>query len=412
LNRSSGRLGCDPAISRVGTIFRNWIKDVRGRPFLVDALLSMVLATGVLAIAISATPADALGTLKKPDHPLEWLLTLIPAATVAFRRKAPIPGTVVAMLATLAIWAMDFPSFFLAAATMLYSVVVYGPKPAGLRTAVSSSVALTGLASWGYLAGEAPLFVVPLTALAAATATALGMSVATRAEYTAEVEQRARLAEQNQQQREEALLNAERSRIARELHDVVAHGLGVIVVQAGAGRRVVNVDPAAALKTLSTIEELGRTSLTEMRHTLGLLRTEDDEKLRPTPGVASLKELVADYKASGLPVVLNEVGTQPKLPSTVDTSIYRIVQEALTNTLKHGGPDVEAFTEIVYQEQAIEVRILDNGRGGSAPPGGGHGLLGMRERVDVFGGTLRTGPRPGGGFEVVAALPLNPASLS
>jgi signal transduction histidine kinase len=203
----------------------------------------------------------------------------------------------------------------------------------------------------------------------------------------------------------------ERARIARELHDAVAHSMSVMVVQAGAARSVLASDAAAAAEALERVEATGRTGLAEMRRLLGVLTAGDDSpELAPQPGLARLDELLERVRAAGLPVERVVGGHARSLPPGVDLTAYRLVQEALTNALKHAG-DAHARVTIRYGEDALELEVDDDGRG---PPGAdiaaeGHGLVGMRERVAMFNGSLETGPRPGGGFRVRARIPLEPA---
>jgi signal transduction histidine kinase len=205
----------------------------------------------------------------------------------------------------------------------------------------------------------------------------------------------------------------ERARIARELHDVVAHSVGAMVAQAQGARHVLDRDPERAREALETIERTGRTALNEMRRSLGVLRRPDTEApLAPQPGMSGLGVLLEQARKSGLTVELVTEGEPAPLADGADLSAYRIVQEALTNTLKHAGP-VHARVAVRYGERALEVEITDDGADGRAPngipsAGGGHGLVGMRERVALYGGDLHAGLRPEGGFVVRASLPLAP----
>jgi signal transduction histidine kinase len=198
----------------------------------------------------------------------------------------------------------------------------------------------------------------------------------------------------------------ERLRIARELHDVVGHSLGVIVVQAGAERATLAPGQETTRDTLVTIEQTGREALSEMRRLLDLMRRDDEEvALAPQPSLAHLDALVEKVRAAGLSVQLRIEGEEVRLPSGIDLSAYRIVQEALTNALKHAGP-TRATVTVRYAEDGLELEIADEGRGGAtAGDGVGHGLAGMGERVALYGGTLRTGTRAGGGYAVNVRLP-------
>ena len=206
----------------------------------------------------------------------------------------------------------------------------------------------------------------------------------------------------------------ERARIARELHDVVAHNVSVMVVQSGAARRTIERDPERAREVLTSVESTGRQALDEMRRLLGVLRTEDEatDLRAPQPSVSHLDALVAQVCDAGLPVKLVVEGEPRPLSSGVDMSAYRIVQEALTNSLKHAGP-AHAHVRVCFGDNDLRLEVTDDGRGiiadDPATNGGGHGLVGMRERVALFGGRLEAGPRTGGGYIVTATLPLEGA---
>jgi signal transduction histidine kinase len=244
-----------------------------------------------------------------------------------------------------------------------------------------------------------------------ATAWVLGDNMRQRRERVRSLEERAELAEQSREEEARRAVAAERTRIARELHDVVAHSVSVMVVQAGAARRVLEHSPEQAAEAMTQIEAAGRQSLNEMRRLLGVLRRDDDRSFGrdPQPSVEHLDVLVNQVREAGLPVELVVEGEPRPLAAGVDLSAYRIVQEALTNTLKHGGPAARAEVRICYAGDVIEVVVADDGRGSDSDRSddpGGHGLVGMRERVTLFGGDLQARNRPGGGFVVRATLPL------
>ncbi|GAA3855964.1 sensor histidine kinase [Streptomyces sedi] len=246
----------------------------------------------------------------------------------------------------------------------------------------------------------------------------LGDSLRTRRAYYAELEQRAARLELERETQARMAVAAERARIARELHDVVAHNVSVMVVQADGAAYVLDSAPEQTLNALRTISGTGRQALAEMRRLLGVLRTEDSsvgaQDYVPQPGVEQLTELVDQVRDTGLPVDFRVSGTPRPLPSGVELTAYRIVQEALTNTRKHGGPDAGATVALEYGGDALTVLAEDDGRGaqqelyeGRGADGQGHGLIGMRERVGMVNGLLVAGPRPGGGFRISATLPLN-----
>ena len=203
----------------------------------------------------------------------------------------------------------------------------------------------------------------------------------------------------------EAAIGEERQRIARELHDVIAHAIAVVVVQARGGRRMLEHDPSDSRAAFDAIERTGEQALAEMRRLLGLLRETDDELVRaPLPSLARVPDLAEQLRASGLAVEVDVEGEPVELPPGVDLSAYRIVQEALTNALKHAGP-ARARVRISYGLDAVELEIVDDGRGRGQGGGTGNGLVGLRERAAIVGGELAAGPRDEGGFSVRAALP-------
>ena len=200
----------------------------------------------------------------------------------------------------------------------------------------------------------------------------------------------------------------ERARIAHELHDIVAHSVTTMVVQAGAERRALGTGQAATREVLLGIEETGRQALAEMRRLLGMLRRDDEElALAPQPSMAHVDLLVEQVRAAGMPVELRVEGEPVPLPPGIDLSAYRIVQEALTNALKHAGP-ARASVTVRYDPHELRLEIADSGRGAANGRGGGHGLIGMRERAKLFGGELDAGSRDGAGYQVHARLPLGP----
>jgi signal transduction histidine kinase len=236
----------------------------------------------------------------------------------------------------------------------------------------------------------------------------LGHVIHMRRHYTGALEERAKRLEVERTESERRAAAAERARIARDLHDIVAHRVSMMTVQAGAARVIADSDPAAAARTIALLEAAGRQTLWELRRLMGVLRDdgEDAAPTTPRPGLGQLEALASDVQAAGVPVRLTLLGDASQVPEAVEVSAYRIVQEALTNVLKHGGPGAEADVIVRCTPSIIEIDINDSGIGasGSRLPGG-HGLVGMRERAAVFGGTVRHGPRPEGGYFVSAKLP-------
>jgi signal transduction histidine kinase len=228
-----------------------------------------------------------------------------------------------------------------------------------------------------------------------------------------ELAEKAELAEHAREQEERRAIVSERSRIARELHDVLAHNLSVMVVQAGGARRIVDKRPDQATQVADLIERTGREALAELRHLFGPVRHGDGEDLQGPVGIDRVEELAARARAAGLSVHVHVEGDRVRLPTGVDLTAYRVVQEALTNTLKHGGR-AQASVTVSYEPNEIVLSIEDDGvrtdgsRDELGDLGGGHGLVGMREREELYGGLLQAGSRPDGGFAVRVRLPTRP----
>jgi signal transduction histidine kinase len=220
-------------------------------------------------------------------------------------------------------------------------------------------------------------------------------------------ERRAQLAERERDVAAREAVVGERARIARELHDAIAHNVSMMVLQAGAERRILDGPDGGTRAVLETIEQTGRGALTEMRRLVGMLREGGEDELSPQPGLGDLPHLTAQVCEAGLPVELTVEGDRRSLPVGIELSAYRIVQEALTNALKHAG-DATAVVHVRYGDDTLELEIIDNGPGSPAPvtTGGGHGLTGMRERVALYGGRIDTGHKAGGGFRVRVLLPV------
>ncbi|MGW6706753.1 sensor histidine kinase [Streptomyces sp. NPDC054956] len=249
-----------------------------------------------------------------------------------------------------------------------------------------------------------------------ALAWVMGDSLRTRRAYYAQLVERNQRLEKERAAQAQVAVAAERARIARELHDVVAHNVSVMVVQADGAAYVMDAAPEQAKEALQTISGTGRLALAEMRRLLGVLRTgepQESEDYVPQPDVEQIEVLIEQVRAAGLTVDFEVEGAPRKLPSGVELTAYRIVQEALTNTRKHGGPNAKASVRLVYFDDGLGLLVEDDGRGAAhelyedgGADGAGHGLIGMRERIGMVGGTLDAGPRPGGGFRISALLPL------
>ncbi|WEH40424.1 sensor histidine kinase [Streptomyces sp. NBC_01218] len=307
-------------------------------------------------------------------------------------------------------------------------VIIYTVAAAGKRWASRLALACGLLASavsqarWPEEEGgwTQQIVVVVVLTVPFVLAWVLGDSLRTRQAYFRALEERAARLESEREAQSKVAVAAERARIARELHDVVAHNVSVMVVQADGAAYVMDAAPDQARQALATISTTGRQALAEMRRLLGVLRTGDAEtsgEYVPQPDVEQIDELVEQVRKAGLAVDFTVEGTPRPLPSGVELTAYRIVQEALTNTRKHGGPDAGASVRLVYFDDGLGLLVEDDGRGApqelyadGGADGAGHGMIGMRERVGMVGGTLDAGPRPGGGFRISALLPLKPAA--
>lgn len=273
-------------------------------------------------------------------------------------------------------------------------------------TAAALAVVMLRLPALG-TAANIPFTLIPLTGVVVA-----GRVLRARAERHAELAARAERLETDRETQIAGALEDERNRIARELHDVVAHCVSVMVVQAGVAEDLLDRSPAGAREPLRAVQDTGRQAVAELERMLGLLRSgraASVPDLAPQPGTAQLPALTERMSTLGLPVQLTVSGGARVIPPGVDLTAYRIVQEALTNTLKHAGDGAKANVELRYLPDALEVDVTDDGRGPTTTAGTGHGLIGMRERVSVYGGTLRVGAGPGGGFAVEARLPVQDA---
>lgn len=237
----------------------------------------------------------------------------------------------------------------------------------------------------------------------------LGREVHERRRRIEELEERAERAEREREQRARRAVDEERARIARELHDVVAHQMTVMTIQAEGARRIATEADPRIREALDTIKATGHSALAEMRRVVGLLREKGGEspELAPLPKLADLGALVEQVRSAGVPVGLSVEGESRPLADGVELSAYRIVQESLTNAVQHGGPNVSANVAVTFRDDALDVLVVDDGRGAAAAPsnGGGHGLVGMKERVAVLGGSFEAGVKPGGGYRVHARIP-------
>src|SRR5579884_815028 len=368
--------------------------------------LGSALATNIDRGQANPPPVDM------RTYALGIALALLAGLPLAWRRRWPLGVLVVveaALLLHLVFITANPRATVLAVAVAMYTVGAEFARsrslPAELVVAGANAVAYLVLFATGQQDAPANLFV--LTILVAGS-WALGDNIGTRRAYLTSLEDRALRAEREQVEQAARAVLDERARIARELHDVVAHHVSAIAVQAGAAEEIAESDPRRAREVLGTIQATSREALAEMRALVGVLRDQpEDSRLAPQPSLDQLDRLVAQTRAAGLEVALRVEGRRRPLPEALDLSAFRLVQEALTNSLKHARAS-HADVVVRYGDESLEVIVSDDGSGnGSSPmPGTGRGLVGMRERVALFQGRLDVGRSAAGGFRVHAILPI------
>jgi signal transduction histidine kinase len=360
-------------------------------------------------IAVAAELGQLIGAMGTPAAPA-IVLAVVAGGALVLRRRAPVAVLATTLAAGAAIVALGDDPSGVSALIALYTTAAV----CELRVSLGA-LALTAAtaATLSALTVDAPGRQTSATsgAIIAAGLTigiwALGAYVQTRRRYLRELQERAASAEREREQLARIAVHEERASIARELHDIVAHSVSVMLVGVRGARDVLRTAPDAANDTLARVERNGEESLAELRRILALLREpEQTAESRPQPSLSELNELVAGYRAAGLPVRLEVIGEPMPLPSGVELSVYRIVQEALTNTLKHSNPSNVTVT-LAFRDARLELEVVDDGTPTTlGAPTSAQGLIGMRERIALLGGELETGRREGGGFRVAAQLPV------
>ena len=386
-----------------------------------DAILGLLLL-----VVLGITERDL-----RYNDPETFLLLLLGAGPVFLRRSA----TELAVGSAIVLLGLDL--YFLDAATaavvlaplMVHAAVTHTSGRAWGRVALAAGLfgSLLAPLRWGYRGGDNGVLAIAVGLCAAVVIAAfvIGERQRDRAEFQAEqlraLDERAALLAAERDQRVRIAASTERTRIARELHDIVAHSLSVVIVQADGAAAAAAARPELAVSVLHTIADTGREALAEMRRLVGVLRADEtagpvETRYEPAQGVDDLPTLVEQVRQAGVVVSLSISGGAVALPAGLDLTLYRLVQEALTNVLKHAGPAATAVVAVRYGPGTVDVSVTDDGRGGalasgsgapdSGSPDSGHGLLGMRERVWLQGGSLAVGPRTGGGYAVQASFPL------
>ncbi|UMP02479.1 sensor histidine kinase [Amycolatopsis sp. EV170708-02-1] len=387
------------------------------------------------AVDIGLTALIGLSTVVASDDPEGfdwWLTSLVSLASLLVRHRTPVitfvTGATVSLLHL--VMGNDLRPVDVVALIGLFSVAAWGSRRLSF-TLLAASLLVTG--AWMIHAAESnsrepapvpPRIIIidplappgpkddqvqdwggfPAIGLSLAVVWLAGLNTRQRRIRLSVLEQRAADLERERDTQAALAVAAERGRISRELHDVVAHALSVVVLQAQGAQAELERRPERTREALDAIVGTGRTALSEIRRLLGALG-QDEPDWEPQPGAERLPRLAADVRSAGTPVEFRVEGEPRTLPSTVDLAAYRIVQEALTNVLKHAGPAASVTIVMRYEPETLEIEVTDDGTAAEVPSGSGHGLEGMRERVNVLGGTFDAGPRPGRGFAVRATLP-------
>ncbi|AMY55542.1 two-component sensor histidine kinase [Rhodococcus fascians] len=382
--------------------FSLWL---RGQPFVADALLAGGLF--VIEILVFVSSADGL------NGPLFLAFSVVLTVPVAWRRRFPRSVAAVALVSTFVadVWGAmvgdtsnGHPAA-LALPIMLYTLVAYVGRAQG--AVYAAGVAAYSVSS--LLLFHQPLFTTLLfSALLYALSWVAAEFLGARRAYDEAMEARLIVAEYDRDRRAEEAVLMERTRIARELHDVVAHGVSVMVVQADGASYAIRRNPERAEQAVANISATGRQALAELRRTVALLRTTPDADDMPEYGTAGLARVVEMMSRAGLNVELEQTGNLDDISPAISLGVHRLVQESLTNVLRHAGHAPRAVVRVAREADTVTVEISDNGTGSAAPPtgGGGHGLVGMRERVAVLQGTLQVGRTPQGSWLVRARLPI------
>jgi signal transduction histidine kinase len=383
-------------------------------PWALDGLLAVVAAGVGVATLATVLPFD-------PGSPRAWaayLLLLAHTLPIAVRRRWPLPVLAWGLVtgAAFAALGLNLVSLSLAILVYVYTAAAHSPRRRSLAgLAATEALLLLVWLARPRLIGDGGTLVIDGVIVAAAWW--LGDGTRRRQEAVAEARRRAGELERAREELARRAVTEERLRIARELHDVVAHSMSIIAVQSGVGVHVLDSQPEEARKALVAVEATSRQALVEMRRLLGVLRQAHEPRgsLVPAPGLAEIEDLAAEVARAGVRVQVRIEGTPAELPAGLDLSAYRIVQEALTNVLKHARP-AAAVVRVAYEPGQVVIEVTDDGKGLESAFGRqstdsdrqsrGSGIAGMRERAALYGGTLEAGPLPGGGFRVAATLPL------
>jgi signal transduction histidine kinase len=392
------------------TAIRRLARDPR---VLIDLAVAAVVA--VFSVVDLATTSAKVVAGERPADGFAYALVIAGSLSLVWRRQRPLTVLAFVSAVLVAYWLRDHGALLsILGLPTVYAAAAYGePRRRAWWAMGIAFVVLMIAASVSVL--DRPDGYDYLQALSVSAflvgAIAAGVIIRNRKRIFVDTERRAAAAEADRLVEAERAVISERSRIAREMHDVVAHAMSVVAVQAAAGREIVHANPDKAAEVFARIETVARESLSELRRMLGVLRDrgDDDASLSPQPRIADIATSVAQSSATGVDAALLVEGEQRPLAPGVELAAFRIVQEALTNVRKHAGASASAKVRISYQSDVLVVEVSDDGRGAASPlsaVGAGNGLIGMRERVEIYGGQLTSGPRVGGGYAVRATLPI------
>jgi signal transduction histidine kinase len=380
------------------------------RALVIDTLLAVsmfVLSMGSVIVWQSDTE-----TTTRAVDGFGYFLIAGQTLPLIWRRKAPVTVLAIIVTAFIIDRGMDYPGSW-ALFGIAFAIYTVGTQLPPRRSLLIGGITLDVVLLWTVvgifvydvepfaLVGEIAVLGFPLL---------IGRETYHRQQRMLVLERRAIQAEHEREQQATDAVNNERVRIARELHDVVAHEITVMTIQSAAAKRILAEDPDQAQEAMGSAEAAGHRALTEIRRLLGMLRTTDPKARDPQPGLDALPRLVDHMNQAGLSTELHMIGDVRPLPLGIDLNAYRIIQESLTNTLKHGGPNVSAEIEVAYEDDSLSIEVRDDGRGAAASPlppdTQGQGLVGMHERAALLDGALAAGPRPGGGYRVTAKIPI------
>lgn len=376
-------------------------------PNMADAVLACLFG-----LSGSAPLLIASGAFAFPHIFYLWILTLMASLIILMRRTVPNVASTL-LIITLIFRCLLFPNLLfitdIIVLIMVYTASARARVPVAVLVILSAIGSLTFI--WvqrlpQYSWQDAWLFVTVLALIG--TTSLAGFARRSQRDQAQKFQAAERLLQQETSENQRGAIVRERTRIARDLHDIVAHTLGVVIAQADGGRYAGRKDPEQALRALDTISDMSRAALSDIRSIVGVLRepSDSDSSLTPQPVTHDIASLIERVKESGIDIAFVELGVNHPLPAGIGNALFWICQESVTNSMKHGGPHVAIVIKLEWQDRDVSLSIVDNGRGASViSDGKGNGIIGMSERAALFGGTLEAGARPGGGFMVRATIP-------